>query len=75
MLLAADAASQGLVIGVGSAIAAVLGLLMAAIYRMLGDAREDIRDLRQTNNDGFEKLRVEFNGINREIGELKRGLR
>jgi len=64
-LLAADPASQSLVIAVGSVIVAVLSLLMAAIYKMLDGAREDIRDLRATTNDGFEKLRGEFSGINR----------
>ena len=71
MLLAADTASQGLVIGVGSAIVAVLGLLMAAIYKMLGDARDDVRALRMTSEAGFDKLQTAFNSINREVGELK----
>src|SRR4051812_35483868 len=71
MLLAAEAASQGLVIGVGCAIVALLGLLMAAIYKMLGDARDDVRGLRQTTEVGFDRLRAEFSGINREVGELK----
>lgn len=71
MLIAAETASQGLVIGVGGAIVALLGLLMAAIYKMLGDSRDDLPGLRQTTEAGFDRLRAEFSGINREVGELK----
>jgi hypothetical protein len=67
----AEAASQGLVIGVGGAIVALLGLLMAAIYKMHGDTRDDLRGLRQTTETGFDRLRADFGGINREVGELK----
>src|SRR3954463_10876494 len=71
MVVMAEAASQGLVIGVGGAIVALLGLLMAAIYKMHGDTRDDLRGLRQTTETGFDRLRADFGGINREVGELK----
>jgi len=71
MLMLADAASQGLVIGVASAIVAGLSLLMAGIYRMLGDVREDLRALRQTTEGGLGALNKQYSDLNRELGELK----
>lgn len=78
IVLAVDAASQGLVIGLGAAILTVLGLVTTGLYKMLDGAREDIKAMRSAlgeltgaTNAGFARLGDEFNGLNREVGELK----
>jgi len=61
VFFAADAASQGLVIGFGAAIITMLGLLLAAVYRMLDGIKDQLKDAR-------EDLRREI-GLSREVAD------
>lgn len=82
MPMLADAASQGLVIGVGATIITVLGLLLAAVYRMmdgikdqLKDAREDLRReislSRDTADRNLTALTELARSLDRDIVEIK----